>query len=194
MIHKELSLGRIPGPFKSLPFDNFVISPLGLVPKKETGKYRIIHDLSFSKSDYVNLFISDAEATVQYESLDYIVKIVKMDGQFSMIAKTNIEEVFWFLPMHPGDYHLLGFSLGNNAYYYDKCLPVGLKLSCSYFEKLSCALQWIMVNNFSCPFTHLFVNQWSSSSILTYISALSYINKLSASEDNTTHCLVKKSF
>ena len=151
MIHKELSLGRIAGPFKTLPFDNFVISPLGLVPKKETGKYRIIHDLSFSKSDSVNLFISDAEATVQYESLDDIVKIVKMYGQFSLIAKTDIEEAFRLLPMHPDDYHLLGFSLGNNAYYYDKCLPMGLKLSCSYFEKLSCALQWIMVNKFSCP-------------------------------------------
>ena len=39
---------------------------------------------------------------------------------------------------------------------------------------------------------HLFVNQCSSSSILTYISALSYVNKLSANEDNTTHFLVKK--
>ena len=65
-----MSLGRIAGPFTSLPFDNFVISPLGLVPKKESGKYRIIHDLSFSKSDSVNLFISNAEATVQYESLE----------------------------------------------------------------------------------------------------------------------------
>ena len=33
-LKKELSLNRIKGPYKSPPFDNFKVSPLGVVPKK----------------------------------------------------------------------------------------------------------------------------------------------------------------
>ena len=45
-INKELELKRISGPHHK-PLPNMVISPLGLVPKKEPGHYRLIHDLSF---------------------------------------------------------------------------------------------------------------------------------------------------
>ena len=33
-LQKELSLGRMAGPFDSPPFDDFAISPIDLVPKK----------------------------------------------------------------------------------------------------------------------------------------------------------------
>ena len=41
-IQQELKLGRIAGPFKNHPFTNFRSSPLGLVPKKEPGTFRLI--------------------------------------------------------------------------------------------------------------------------------------------------------
>ena len=39
-------MGRLAGPFDVNPFRNFRISPLGLIPKKELGAFRLIHDLS----------------------------------------------------------------------------------------------------------------------------------------------------
>ena len=39
-ISKELELGRLAGPFSSPPFPDMVVSPIGIVPKKEAGKYR----------------------------------------------------------------------------------------------------------------------------------------------------------
>ena len=33
-LHKEIEAGRVAGPFSAPPFDNFVVSPLGIVPKK----------------------------------------------------------------------------------------------------------------------------------------------------------------
>lgn len=36
-IAKELASGRVAGPFKCAPFVNFRISPLGVVPKKESS-------------------------------------------------------------------------------------------------------------------------------------------------------------
>ena len=46
-LQKELGEGYISGPFESPPFKNFIVSPLGLVPKKTPNQFRIIHDLSF---------------------------------------------------------------------------------------------------------------------------------------------------
>jgi hypothetical protein len=61
------------------------------------------------------------------------------------MAKTDIQEAFRLVPMSPSVYYLLGFQF-KNQYYYDTCLPMGLAISCSIFEKVSWALVWIMQN------------------------------------------------
>lgn len=48
-LHKEVELGRMAGPFSSAPFPDLVVSPLGVVPKKEPNKFRLILHLSFPK-------------------------------------------------------------------------------------------------------------------------------------------------
>ena len=45
-LQKELDSGRIDGPFEEVPFKTFQTSPIGVVPKKEPGKFRIIQHLS----------------------------------------------------------------------------------------------------------------------------------------------------
>ena len=48
MIRKELALGRIIGPYQIVPsIPNYRISPLGVVPKKVPGEFRVIHHLSY---------------------------------------------------------------------------------------------------------------------------------------------------
>ena len=44
-LNKELLKDRIAGPSDSPPFSNFVCSPIGAVPKKQSGKFRLIHHL-----------------------------------------------------------------------------------------------------------------------------------------------------
>jgi hypothetical protein len=56
---KEISQGRIAGPFDELPFVNKHISPIGVVPKKEAGQYRLIHHLSYPKDNSINDHIPD---------------------------------------------------------------------------------------------------------------------------------------
>lgn len=46
-IDREISLGRVTGPFKQPPFPTLQVSPLGLVPKKD-GDYRLTHHLHVS--------------------------------------------------------------------------------------------------------------------------------------------------
>ena len=45
-IQKEIQARRVAGPFMSPPFPNIQV-PLGLVPKKAPGEFRLIHHLSF---------------------------------------------------------------------------------------------------------------------------------------------------
>ena len=70
MIDKEIAMGRVAGPFPSPPLINFHTSPLGLVAKKEPGKYRIIHDLSFPEGQSVNSGIPPQCTKVHYQNLD----------------------------------------------------------------------------------------------------------------------------
>ena len=53
----EIKLGTYKGPFRTPPLNYFVTSPLGMIPKKEIGTFRVIHDLSFTKTDSVNFHI-----------------------------------------------------------------------------------------------------------------------------------------
>ena len=135
-INSECSLGRISGPFSSPQFENYKISPLGLVPKKDGG-FRIIHDLSFPKhGDSVNSAIPKSFTEVQYETLDIVISEVLFYGRGSLIAKADIENAFRIIPVHHNDWPLLGFQW-NNQFYYDKCLPMGCSASCKIVETLA---------------------------------------------------------
>ena len=125
-----------------------VISPLGLIPKSEPGKFRVIHDLSFPKGDSVNSGIPKESCSVSYEDYDYLVSLLTSVGQGCFIAKADIKAAFRIIPVHPSDYHLLGFTFEGHYYYYDKWLPMGCSISCKVFEQFSCALQWILQSIF----------------------------------------------
>jgi len=146
-LSKEMNLGRIAGPFHSKPFDNFHCSPLGLIPKKSMGEFRIIHDLSFPKGNSVNDHIGQEFVNVQYDSIETIIDLVQNCGPNSLMAKLDIEDGYRNVPIHPADYHFLGF-VWEGQFYYDKCLPMGASSSCQIFEKLSTALQWIMMTKY----------------------------------------------
>ena len=50
-IKKKIQNGRVIGLLDKPPFQDFICSPLGLVPKKEAGSFHLIHDLSFPEGD-----------------------------------------------------------------------------------------------------------------------------------------------
>jgi len=147
MINKELQAGRVAGPFPTPPFKNFVCSPIGIREKREKGKFRLIHDLSFPEGNSVNSHIAQEAASVKYQTLDHVITALQDAGQGAFMAKADIMEAFRLIPIAPQFYHLLGFQF-NNQFYYDKALPMGLKSSCAIFEALSTALHWIMTTKF----------------------------------------------
>ena len=80
-ISKEIALGRMSGPFTHLPFPVFIVSPLGLIPKKVPGENRLIHDLSFPCDLSVNSHIDPSFTKVSYEDLDHAISIILSLGK-----------------------------------------------------------------------------------------------------------------
>lgn len=146
-LQKEISLGRIAGPFSSPPFTNLQCSPIGIVPKKEINEFRLIHHLSYPDGASINDFIPDELCSVSYATVDDAIKQIKKLGRNCLLAKTDIASAFRILPVHPDDHELLGIQF-KGAFYYDRCLPMGCSISCSIFETFSTALQWIACSKF----------------------------------------------
>ena len=129
------------GPFSHRSFPNLQCSPIGLVPKRQPGTFRLIHHLSFPCGGSVNDFINKDECKVHYASFDAAVDLVMSMGRNAWLAKTDIKSAFRLLPVAPSDYELLGFQF-QNMYYYDMCLPMGCSISCALFETFSTFLEF----------------------------------------------------
>ena len=57
-INKEVTLGRVAGPFLSPLFPTLRVSPISVIPKKTSNKFRMIHNLSFPLNNSVNDYIN----------------------------------------------------------------------------------------------------------------------------------------
>ena len=141
-LSQEIGLSRISGPFDHPPFKIFWVSPLGLVPKKVPGEFRMIHHLSFPKGNSINDGIPSEYTHVQYARIDDAIRMIKVVGQGCFLAKTDIKSAFRILPIRPEDYSLLGMRW-KEKFYFDKCMPMGCSSSCRTFESFSTALEWI---------------------------------------------------
>ena len=142
---KELAAQRLAGPFQSPPLSPFWISPLGVVPKKVPGEFRLIHHLSFPKGSSVNDGIPPEHTSVHYATIDGAIKLIKSAGPGCFLAKTDIKNAFRIIPIHPNDYGLLGMQW-RGLYYYDRCMPMGCSSSCLTFETFSTAVEWVAHN------------------------------------------------
>ena len=85
-ITSELNASSIEGPHRNIPFPTFQVSPLGVVPKKTPGEFRIIHGLSVPESLSINEGILKKAAHVQYVSIE------DASGVGSFMANTDIKK------------------------------------------------------------------------------------------------------
>ena len=144
----ELELGRIAGPFADPPLPNFKCSPLALREKQTPGRYRILHNLSFPyDKTSVNHNIPKHHSTVKYQTIQDAIHLIRTHSPSAFMAKSDIADAFRLIPVHPSQYHLLGFQF-DGAYYYEKMLSMGAATSCKIFEEFSNALQWILREKF----------------------------------------------
>ena len=77
-IMKEIQLNRVAGPFDSIPFWNFIQSPISLVPKDGGTKTRLIFHLSFDFDKGKH-----GKHTQQFKSLNYYTPKELCSGKYN---------------------------------------------------------------------------------------------------------------
>jgi hypothetical protein len=127
------------------------ISPFGAVPKKYSGKVRVIHDLSAPKDgDSVNAGILDGSLSIA--SFGHAARAVRNAGRGAWLIKLDVEAAYKQVPVRPEDWHLLGFEF-EGKFFYERVLPFGLRSSCKLWELFAAALQF-MCEKLDCGSPH----------------------------------------
>ena len=142
-IHEELCLGRLSGPIAQPLAKYAQVSPIGLVPKPHSEKYRLIVDLSSPRGRSVNDGISPLNCSLQYASVDDAVAIITQLGRGTRLVKLDMSNAYRVVPIHPDDQPLLGIQWQGNTFL-DRALPFGLRSSPKIFNALADFLAWIL--------------------------------------------------
>ena len=148
-LKKECNSGRMAGPFPQPPFQPFHCSGLGVVPKRD-GTWWIITHLSAPNGLSINDYIDPESVTLSYTTVDDAVGISQRLGRGSLLAKIDLKKAFRQCPVRQEDWHLLGLHW-RGQFYYDKCLPFGLRSSPFLFDTVASALEFIFKYHFSNP-------------------------------------------
>ena len=150
-VMKEVKLKRYAGPFIEPPFNNFIQSPIGLVPKDGGRDTRLIFHLSYPRTgDSVNSGIPSDECTVVYPDFDEAVKLCISAGKAAFASKSDMASAFRHVPIRFADFSLLIMKAvcpanGITYYFVDKCLPFGSSISCRIFQEFSNAVSFIVM-------------------------------------------------
>ena len=148
---KEVEAKRYAGPFEEIPFEYYVQSPIGLVPKANNQTTLIFHlsyDFKNSGNKSINFHIPKEDCSVTYSDLDHAVKTCFKWGIVNGVrhqlkyGKMDAKSPFRLVPLSRKCWRLLVMCahdpVTNRIYYFvDKCLPFGASISCSHFQRFS---------------------------------------------------------
>ena len=142
VIEADCRTGKKAGPFDRPPYEFFSCSPIGAVPKRETGKIRVIHHLSFPRGgDSINA--STADIYHGLGTFDQATAFMRELGPGCWLIKLDVEAAYKQIPVRVEDWPLLGF-MWRGKYYHERVLPFGLRSSCRLWEWYATALQQIL--------------------------------------------------
>ena len=150
-VMKEVKEKRYAGPFSEIPFDNYIQSPIGLVPKDGGKDTRLIFHLSYprGRGTSVNANTPKSKCTVKYPDFNNAIQICLREGKKCKIAKSDMKSAFRNMGMKKKDWKYLIMKAvnpldGKTYYFVDKCMPFGASISCSHFQRFSNAIKHIV--------------------------------------------------
>ena len=161
-IMKEVEAGRYAGPYEKIPYENYIQSPIGLVPKAG-NKTRLIFHLSYNFSEEdtgmsVNKGTPKDICRVRYNDLDDVIrKCILMSKKAEVInghkvihiGKTDLSSAFRVLPLRIGCFKWMVLKAedprdGKIKFFIDKCLLFGASISCSHYQHFLNSLRHIL--------------------------------------------------
>ena len=156
-VMSEVKEKRYAGPFPYIPFESYIQSPIGLVPKDGGKKTRLIFHLSYPRlpqedefhQKSVNANTPKNLTSVSYKDFDAAVQICLLAGRGCGAAKSDLSSAFRHLCIAKKWWKYLVMKAKNPVdkkfyYFFDKCLPFGASISCAHFQAVSDALAHIV--------------------------------------------------
>ena len=150
-VMKEVKEGRYAGPFEEIPFEYYIQSPIGLVPKDGGKSTRLIFHLSYPRESgsSVNENTPQSQCTVKYPDFNEAIQLCIKEGKGCKIVKSDIKSAFRNLGIKRKHWKFLVMKATNPAdgktyYFVDKCLPFGASISCFHFQRFSNAIKHIV--------------------------------------------------
>ena len=121
------------------------ISRFGVIPKgHNTGRFRLITDLSFPPGSSVNDGIDPDFCSLAYTTVDTVAAQAASLGRGALLAKVDIEAAYRLIPVHPQDRVLQGIQW-NSMTYINPMLPFGLRSAPKIFNTVADGLHWHLV-------------------------------------------------
>ena len=141
-LQEEIRLGRVIGPMDLQQWSGIQVSPIGVVPKGTSGKWRLIVDLSSPEGGSVNDGLDAQLCSLQYVSVDHVTQVLARLGRGSFMSKVDIRSAYRTVPVHPEDRWLLGMEWDGQLFV-DTVLPFGLRSAPKIFSAVADAAEWI---------------------------------------------------
>ena len=150
-VMKAVAKGRYAGPFKDIPFNSYIQSPIGLVPKDNGKDVRLIFHLSYpcGTGMSVNANTPTHLCTVKYPDFADAIRLCLDAGIGCNIGRSDVQAAFRNLGISKEFWKFLVMKAkspfdGKTYYFFDKALPFGSSISCSHFQWVSNAIAHIV--------------------------------------------------
>ena len=144
---RECARNRMLGPYSRSDVRDMPplhINRFGVIPKgHNTGKWRLITDLSHPPSRSVNDGIDPALCSLTYSSVEQVAEVAASYSPGALLAKIDIESAYRLIPVHPENRWLQAVEW-QGKYYVDPMLPFGLRSAPKPFNAIADALQWCL--------------------------------------------------
>ena len=152
VINKEVNVRATAGHFSENPFDcPIMLSPLLIVPKKNSLDCHLVLDLSFSPEHSVNDGIPidsflGKPFQLHLPGVDALVHFIQKLGPGCLLFKTDLSTAYHQLPIDPRDYHFLDYSF-DDLIFFDTVFAFGLRsatLGCQRTTNAITDLFWLL--------------------------------------------------
>ena len=151
-VMKEVKLKRYAGPFEEIPYEHYIQSPIGLVPKDSGKDTRLIFHLSYPKrknSTSVNANTPKHLCEVKYPDFSEAIKLCLKEGKMCFISRSDVRSAFRNLSILMKHWKYLIMKAKNPIdkkwyFFVDKNLPFGASISCKHFQDVSDCIAYLV--------------------------------------------------
>ena len=146
-LDKECAAGRMLGPFSAPALGGLPplhVNRFGVIQKgHNTGKWRLITDLSYPPGLSVNDGIDPELCSLTYTSVDTVAEVAVSYPPGALLAKVDIKSAYRLIPVHPSDRPLQAMEWEGSVYV-DPMLPFGLRSAPKIFNAVADGLEWYL--------------------------------------------------